>query len=1846
MLKTRTLISLCIVIALAGCTGKKADNTTFHSPFHARIAAFTSGLISTDGNILVEFADSVPNALAGGDVPSAIVSVSPKLQGKWTWFDHKTMHFTPAEKLQPDKKWQVTVHLKKIFADEKDDFFFEFGTFPQNFRITTDVLHSVSADDVSALKFTGKVAVADGVADAEIEAMLEAELNGRNVAIAWQHADAKNHLFEISPIPRTDKAGKLEISYNGKAIGVSQKGEITVIIPALGEFSVQSVQVVQSPRQLVRVVFSDPLMRDQNLSGLVYINGYPNAPYEINENIVEIYPSTTLYGEQEIYVIEGVRNIKGNEIDAMHIEYIQFSSMKPEVEILGQGNIMPFSNNILVHFKAVALKSVIVRVIKIYENNIPSFLQINSIGDDNQLKRAGRLVHQSLISLESDATLDLNQPNTFALELSKLIQPEPGAIYRLELGFLKWNAFYPCSEPEQTVNVDEELRKIDGDFWDTPDDYYSSYWDVYAEDWNWNDTENPCTNSYYTRSKWARRNLIATDIGLISKAGSDGAHHVFVTDLRTTQPIADVTVELLNFQTQLIATGKTDGEGRVTLSPKEKPFLVVATKGKQKNYLRVDDGRMLPVARFDVSGQTIPKGIKGYIYGERGVWRPGDSIFVSFIPEDKNNKLPAGHPVVFELMNPRGQLMNRQVSRHPENRIYSFRAATTEDDITGIWLARVIVGDAVFEQPLRIETVKPNRLRIALDFDTELLEGDKTIYGKLSSEWLHGALASNLNADVAVTLSPRKTTFPAYSEFNFDDDTRDFYGAEQTVFSGKLNSEGKTNLNFRPQLNQAVPGMMTAAFRTRVYEESGSFSIDRLDVPYSPYSRYVGLRAPKGDKRGMLLTDETHNIEIATLNAKGQGVSVRRLKYKIYKINWRWWWEKTEDDLARYISSYSSRAIDSGETSTVNGKGTLPFRVNKPEWGRFLIHVVDEEGGHASSIVVIADWPGWAQKPGMDGDAASMLIFSADKESYQTGETAEVVFPSAEGGRALVSLENGSSIVQAWWVDTKKEQTKFSFKITEAMTPNVYIHISLLQPHGQKANDLPIRMYGVIPIMVYSPASVLSPEIKTPDEWHPQEKITVTISEKNNRPMSYTLAIVDEGLLNLTRFKTPNAWYLFNAREALGVKSWDMYDQVLSAYGGRIERLFTIGGGDELRDEDSDKDSRRFEPMVRFIGPFELKKGSAKHTIDIPNYIGSVRVMVVATSGAANGSTEKTVPVRKSLMVLGTLPRVLGPSEKVLLPVTVFASGTALGNVTVTVNADKNLTFSGNKQQTVRFDKDGEQTIFFELNVGDVIGKGKIEIVAQSGNEKALNEINIPIRNPNPPITRVVSKVVAENSSATLDYALLGVKSTNKAVLEVSTIPPMDFGRRLEYLLGYPHGCIEQITSGGFPQIFLPEVVQLEPEAMSRAQSNVKSVIERLHLYQTNSGGFAYWMGGTQADEWASSYAGHFMLEAEKRGHTIPRQLKNAWLNYQKKAAANWLPNRNGNHRASDFIQAYRLFSLALAGDAAVSGMNRLKQQTNLSNQARWRLAAAYALAGMGEVAKEIVETAPETVAKENAEYYSYSYGSPERDMAMALETLVLLGNKESAARQAIELAKVMNSSQWMSTQTTAYCLLAMSSYAGGNKLGSDETKIRYKVNNGKNNSVGFSLPLLRQDLNLEEQPLGNITLENNSKGQVFVNLIIQGQPLKDTVTTAVSSGITMSVEYFDLDGKAIDSKSIAQGTDFKTVVRLYNTGATTIRNLALTQIFPSGWEIRNTRFEETGASYEIDVPTYRDIRDDRVYSYLDLNAGETKRLVTVLHASFAGNYYMPAVNCEAMYDYSVRASNTGQWVKVEKVEK
>jgi alpha-2-macroglobulin len=1317
---------------------------------------------------------------------------------------------------------------------------------------------------------------------------------------------------------------------------------------------------------------------------------------------------------------------------------------------------------------------------------------------------------------------------------------------------------------------------------------------------------------------------------------------VIVTDLKTTEPLGGVKLEIYNFQNVLLTSISTDNNGIAKVKLENQPFLLIAKKDEQRGYLKLDNGSSLSLSQFDVSGNSVKNGVKGFIYGERGVWRPGDTLFLNFILEDKTGNIPENYPVIMELWDAQGKLYRKLTRTDGLNGFYHFRFITDPDVPTGSWRAIVTLGGLEFNSLVRIETVKPNRLKIKLDFGKEEISSNQSENkAKLSANWLHGTPASNLKTSISVNLFPGTTVFKGFENYTFTDPVKGFNYTENEIFNGTLDENGEAIIFPEFNVDNTSPGKLRASFTTRVFEKGGDFSIDQFSLSFSPYSKYLGIKAPEGDKFGILITDTLQNFEIVVVDESGNKTNVKNIELNIYKLNWKWWWHSTEENLASYMGSSYNKPVLNKIINTKNGIGNFNFKVDYPEWGRYLVRINDPDGKHSAGIIVYFDWPGWVNRSSRkDPNAAAILSVSSDKVKYNVGETATITIPSGKEGRALVSLESGTKVIDHYWIKTTEKESIISFKVTSQMTPNIYVNVSLIQPHAQTRNDLPVRMYGVIPVFVEDPSTRLSPVIDVPEVIRPETQFEVVVSEKEGREMTYTVAVVDEGLLDLTRFKTPDPWSTFYSREALGVKTFDLYDMVLGAYGGRIDGVFSIGGGEDEGGEPAQAKANRFMPMVRFIGPFNLLKGKTNnHTISVPNYIGSVKVMLVAGYKGAYGKAEKVIPVRKPLMILSSLPRIIGPGEKLSIPVTVFAMEEQIKKVNLKVENNQMFTLTIS-EKNVNFDKIGDQTIDFEAVVGKDLGIGKIKILGKSGTEKAYDESEIDVRSPNPPVTEFYYGIIDPGKTWEKDFMLPGIRGSNSGMLEVSSLPPIDFGRRLKFLLDYPYGCLEQTTSIAFPQLYLSDIMDVTENYLSIIDRNIKAAIQSIQKFQLPGGGLGLWPNSTLENEWGTSYAGHFMLEAQKKGYAISKDWLKNWIKYQKNEARRWSGVKSETklqQRAMELNQAYRLYSLALEGEPELGAMNRLREKSDLDVSAGWILASTYAISGQKETAGEMVKT----LTTEILDYQDswYTYGSALRDKGFILETMTLLNKREEAIPLLQFISENLTSDSWYSTQTTAVCLMAVAKFAGSGKTSSD-ISYQYYVNKGNLQKAATNNPFSQLKLDFEKREDGQIKISNTGKGVLFVRLSLNGKPAagQEKIT---NQNLNLTYKYKDMNGNIIDVSRMEQGTDFICEVTIQNPGIlNSYQNMALTQIIPSGWEIQNLRLFESNIG-DYAAPVYQDYRDDRVYSYFSLTKNESKTFAIKLTAAYKGKFYLPGIKCEEMYRNDIQSVTRGEWIEV-----
>ena len=1853
---TGLLLLIMMTVGLYSCTRTQKDiiPSADYAPY---VNAYTGGVISQNSTIRIELTHDQPMVDLNSELKNNPFSFSPSLKGKAYWVSNNTIEFVPEEgTLKPGTLYEGTFQLGDFIEVDKKlkEFNFSFRVQERNFTLQLESL-PITATQPDEINIKGEIRFSDVVKKEEVEKMLTASDGKKSYPVEVTATDnLTRYQFSIRQIPREADDYPLTITANGNPAGIDRKQSEEVLIPAKDCFRFMSAERIEQPENGIEIVFSAPLSTTQDLKGLIEIPEVSSSIFQISENRIFIYFEANTQNKLTLNIHEGVKDSQGKALGTSHTISFSEVSLKPQVEMSTSAAILPDSKSLIIPFRAVNLYAVDLSVIRIFENNVLMFMQTNSLASANELRRSGRLVYKKTLWLAKDASKDIHHWGDYSIDLAGLIHQEPGAIYRVILSFRQEYSAYPCGGNENQdmkfadSNTSDGLIKVSGSvlseedeaIWNTPEAYY--YYNGGTMDWSvyrWTERDNPCHPSYYMNSdRIAACNVFASNLGMIVKRNSLNKLWIAVSNILDTKPIGKAQVTAYNFQLQPIGKGETNGDGFVEITPKGVPFIIVAESEKQKAYVRVVDGEEQSVSRFDVGGKDIQKGLKGFIYGERGVWRPGDTLHISFILEDREKRIPDKHPVALEIYNPRGQFYTKMISTQGMNGFYTFDVPTQATDPTGLWNAYIKVGGTTFHKGLRIETIKPNRLKINLALPKILQATDKDVYAPLTSTWLTGATASKLKAKIEMSLSKVNTQFKNYGQYIFNNPATNFTTIKTDVFDGTLDAEGKASVTLKVPTATEAPGMLNATFTTRVFEPGGDASIYTQTIPFSPFTSYVGinLNQPKGK---YIETDKDHVFDIVTVNTQGQLVNRTNLEYKIYRIGWSWWWENSGESFGTYINNSSITPVASGNLQTRGGKASFKFRVDYPSWGRYLVYVKDKESGHATGGTVYIDWPEWRGRSSKtDPSGIKMLAFSLNKDSYEIGETATAIIPAAAGGRALVSIENGSTVLRQEWIEVSNGgDTKYTFKITPEMTPNVYLHISLLQPHAQTVNDLPIRMYGVVPVFVTNSQTVLQPQIQMPEVLRPETNFNVTVSEKSGKPMTYTLAIVDDGLLDLTNFKTPDPWNDFYSREALGIRTWDMYDNVLGASSGSYSSLFSTGGDATLKPADAK--ANRFKPVVKFIGPFYLGKGKSQtHTLKLPMYVGSVRAMVVAGQDGAYGNAEKTAFVRTPLMMLSTLPRVLSIQEEITVPVNIFAMENQVKNVTVSLQVSGGgVQIVGANQQSLKFTQPGDQLVFFTLKTGSKTGKATIHLTANGGGQQTKETIEIDVRNPNPVVTLRNSQWIEAGQSKELSYNLSSSSTNNQIKLEVSRIPSVDISRRFDFLYNYQHHCTEQLTSKALPLLFVAQFKTIDKTEAEKIKTNVQEAIRQIYGRQLPNGGFVYWPGNAVADEWISSYAGMFLTLAQEKGYAVHANVLNKWKRFQRAAAQNWrMPQEASGWQQwqSELQQAFRLYTLALAGVPEYGAMNRMKEQTGLSIQAKWRLAAAYALTGKMKPAEELVYNVETTVNPYSS--MNQIYGSSDRDEAMILETLILMNRERDALQQAKVVSKNLSQEDWFSTQSTAFALMAMGRLA--EKL-SGTLDFVWSWNDKQQPAVKSAKAVFEKEIATTPKS-GTVSVKNQGKGALSVDLITRTQLLNDTLP-AISDNLRMDIRYANLNGTPLSVNDIIQGTDFMAITSISNiSGTSDYTNLALTHIIPSGWEIYNERMvaPETenaaadGSGQSVSKYSYQDIRDDRVLTYFNLRRGETKVFTVRLQATYAGNFILPAVQCEAMYDVNVQA--------------
>ncbi len=719
------------------------------------IAAYAPAHIDQDSKIRIELTDLMKSKIDTTRSLEKVFKFSPKVNGKAVYSsDKRFIDFIPMESMKQGRQYKCRINMRAITAvDSLTDFAFDFYVDKREVRFK-NVNAIVDPDNIAYMTVKGRLEynVAAGDSITNDSTFLICDYPGAKV-IMDKKPENHSREFKITGIKRQSKDKKLSLSINQMS-GFSTNGCV-VTVPSVSDFKLLNAERIEAANPYLNLEFSTPLSSTQELDGIITIDDISDIRIERSGTNVKIYYPINGIKDITLRISDLLKNNDGRSLDEDIERHFTQEVISPAIEIPFDGNILPDNRNLKLPFRAVNLAAVDVEVVKIFPANVMSFLQESNLDGTYELRRFGRLIYRQTVRLNRDKSLNLHQWQNFSIDLKNLFAKERGAIYNIRLTFRKAYSLYNRTEPDNFEEI-SGVSEHDRDTWDRDCSYiYRDAPDYKWSKYNWNETHDPSKDSYYMR-EWDRMpevNLVASNLGLIVKRSDDNNIKAVVNDIVSAQPAAGIHVTAYNYQLQRIGYGMTDERGFADFKTEGNPFMITASDGLSTTYLKVTTGRELSTSNFDVSGKTITDGIKGFTYGERGVWRPGDEIHLTLIVEDKSKKLPSNHPVIMELYNPSEQLYDRQILEKGIDGFYVFHISTEETVPTGLWTAHFKVGNETFYHPVRIETIKPNRLKIDINTPAVIQANSNTPVG----------LTAPAPIVQSFIIYPRLSVIPVYS---------------------------------------------------------------------------------------------------------------------------------------------------------------------------------------------------------------------------------------------------------------------------------------------------------------------------------------------------------------------------------------------------------------------------------------------------------------------------------------------------------------------------------------------------------------------------------------------------------------------------------------------------------------------------------------------------------------------------------------------------------------------------------------------------------------------------------------------------------------------------------------------------------------------------------------------------------------------------------------------------------------------------------------------------------------------------------------------------------------------------
>lgn len=1325
-------------------------------------------------------------------------------------------------------------------------------------------------------------------------------------------------------------------------------------------------------------------------------------------------------------------------------------------------------------------------------------------------------------------------------------------------------------------------------------------------------------------SRWVSdsRHVLMTDIGVMTRM-SDRYLLVWANSLSETKPVKKAMVKLFSRNNQLLLEGRTNSKGVAIFSDIAdqiegyRPFLITVEKDGDLSYLRLDNSR-LSTSDFDVSGRPyLSKGYEAFVYFDRGVFRPGETAHLVSLVRGKNGALPGSFPYRLKIVGPRGRVF-RDYRLTADPAMASIDINLPNDIPTGRYKASALLSDnyVLGQSEFLVEDFVPDRINVEVQTDrTDYTAGDTmtiTVIGRM----LYGAPAGNLKVSSEIVLSPEKFSPADYNSYSFSVPGKKSSIKRVTLGETVLSDSGTTTLQHIIAKGNRPPGLLSAQIWATVSEAGGRTVSSFVEAKVYPYRRFVGIRTNLG---GYAKTGEPVSADIVVILPDGSVSESDSIQVSFSRMVYNSMLKKLPDGSYHFVSEVDVEPIDSLWLRVGPKKSTVSF--TPTGYGRYRITARDAISGHAAALEFFAT--GWGRVP-WSMEKPDRLQLDLDHSEYSPGTRAKLQVRAPFSGRLLITIENQT--VQDYLVIDLPENTgEIELPVERSYAPNVYISATLIRPANQISKGTPARAYGMIPLKVRSDERRLDVSVICPSEIRPNSKLTVDVTTTGSDGTQLTVAAVDAGILQLTDFSTPDPFKFFYGKRRPSLTGYDLYSLIYPETDRAGSHLSPPGGvsGFRSRRHLNPFQARRVIVVALWSGIVDADSaGSFKVILDVPQFNGQLRIMAVASDGDRFGSGAANLIVREPIILQESFPRFIAPNDEVRGLVTVFNGLDSSATITVEADISGQAWLLRAEPQSIRLESGHQGVVEFPFKGLSVPGRIDVNLRARADMEETHVSFELSNRPALPLTTRFGSGTVTGDVSAIFTIPDEFVDGTAEYVLRTSSITALQMTRNIEYLLRYPYGCVEQTTSALFPLLYfndLAKVVRPELFGGEGHEYFIAEGIDKLLRFQRSDGAFTYWPGSKRIHNWSSIYASHFLVEARLAGHEVASKGYKRALHSLKDMA------RDKNYTDVNTEQRiYACLVLAKAGELDRKLFNFLSgiSTTELPGYSAYQLASALALAGDVERAKEIVpfDIQPDLTEPESGGNFS----SGVRSDAILLDLLLEIDPENPSAvvlaRSLLERGRL---NRWYNTQSTAFALMSLGKYF--NRVEPTAFTGEITIMGETNHRIDTS------DFVTTDSALGGkqISISIEGKGPCFYFWQASGVPISSE-DSEYDRGIIIRREFLDAKGSPANISSIMLGAQLVGHISIESPNRS-VDNVVIADLLPAAFEVENPRLAGSPLMPWLPKNTtkaeYQDIRDDRILLFVHLPKNKTLHFYYGLRAIAAGDFVIPPVAAECMYN-------------------